>query len=449
MKRTSPIQRLPLLLSLILGVIVVTAAPVLAVRPDSPLIPYTKVVLDNGLTVVVKEVHSAPIVAVDIWVATGAKNEDPKDSGISHFFEHMLFKGTERRKVGEIAKAIQSVGGYLNAMTSLDTTHYFVVVPSEYIDLALDVEADAIMNSTFDPAEIERERNVILEERRLVEDNPQSKLGWMVYQAVFAGTPYANDVLGTPETLANISRETFLRYHEKYYVPNNMVVVVVGDVDTWQVIQQVKKLFSGFKPREVPPLPAFQVPGLKEIKRVEAEKQVDQTYLYFGFPGPSKTAKDSAALTVLGAILGGGRSSRLYQDLRENKKLVNTVAAGHQAYQDIGMFVVYAQTKDTGVSTLEEEVRSAIRRIRNEGVTEEELSRAKAMARSSFAFASESNAAIASILGEFEVSGSAEDATEYEARIQEVTKEDVLRVAREYLNPDGYVLAVVRPQGVK
>lgn len=434
---------------LVLGMMFSMAVPAFGVRPGSPLIPYTKVVLENGLTVVVKEVHSAPIAAVDIWVGTGAKNEDPADSGISHFFEHMLFKGTEKRKVGQIAREIESMGGYLNAMTSLDTTHYFVVVPSEEIDFALDVQADAIMNSTFDPTEIERERKVILEERSLQEDNPQSKLGWMAYQKVFAGTPYANDVLGTVESLNSINRDTFLKYHQKYYVPNNMAVIVVGDVDTQKVISKVRSLFRDFKPREIEPVAHFEIPRLKEIQRVEAEKHVDQTYLYFGFPGPSKTAKDTPALTVLGVILGGGRSSRLYQSLREDKKLVNAVSAGYQPLQDIGMFAIYMQTKDTDISTLEEEVRRELKSIRDKGVTPEELSRAKAIVRSSFAFASETNAGIASLLGEFEVSGSAEDATEYEARIQQVTAQDVQRVAREYLDPAGYVLSIVKPQGVK
>jgi zinc protease len=415
----------------------------------SPLSPYTKLTLDNGLTLIVKEVHTAPIAAVDIWVGTGAKNETPAETGISHFFEHMLFKGTAKRKVGEIAREIQAVGGYTNAQTSLDTTHYYVVVPSEHIDLALDIEADAIMNSSFDPGEIDRERKVILEERRLKEDNPLQKLGLLAYQAVFKGTPYANDVLGSPESLTKINRDTFLNYYRKYYTPNNMVVVVVGDVDTDHIITQAQKLFHDFKAQVKTVSPQFQLPKLKDIQRVELEKQIDQTYLYFGFPGPGLNDKDTPALTVLGVILGGGQSSRFIQTILEEKQLVNEIAVGYQTYQKIGMMAVYAQMKDAKVSDLESEIQSIIRQIVANGVSEEELQRAKALVRSGMAYTMESDADIASFIGEYQVNRDIEDATGFMNQLMKLRTKDIQQVAKKYLNPNAYVLAIVKPQEVK
>jgi zinc protease len=417
-----------------------------AVPYDSPLASYTKTVYPNGLTLIVKEVHSAPIAAVDVWVGAGAKNETPEESGISHFFEHMLFKGTERRKAGEIAKAIEAVGGYLNAATSLDTTHYYVVVPSQYLDLALDVEADAIMNSTFDPAEIDRERQVILEEGNLKEDNPRQKLGWEAYRAVFAGTPYAKDVLGTAESLAGLTREKFREYHRRYYRPNNMVVAVAGDVDTGAVIRRVGQLFRDFQPQPVPPPAKVTVPVLREVREITITKPVEQTYLYFGFPGPGGASRDLPALEVLGVILGDGKTSRLYRELRDERQLVNEVAAGYQSYQGVGMLAIYAQTKQGDQMEIRRIVTGVLQKIIRQGVTAEELRRAKAKFRSYVAYASESVADIAGILGEAELAGDAGDVARELAAIEKVSSADLRRVARRYLNPAGYVFAVLQPE---
>lgn len=414
---------------------------------------FTRIKMDNGLTLIVKEVHSAPIAAVDIWVGTGAKNETPEIAGLSHFFEHMLFKGTTRRKVGEIAQEIKAVGGYQNAETSLDTTHYFVVVPSEKVALALDVEADAIMNSSFDPQEIDKERQVILEEKRLKEDSPQGKLGLMAYQAVFGGTPYANDVLGNEATLSNINHDTFEHYFRRYYIPGNMVVVVVGDVDTSQIVDQAKSLFRDFQNREnirmnVQP-PEVKIPRLDKVTRINTTMQVDQTYLYFGFPGPGLNDPDEAALSVLGVILGEGQGARFHQELLEKQGLVNEIAAGYQSYQQIGMFVIYAQMQKGKTTTLESEVQKMISRIIKNGVTGEELSRAKAIVRSQIAYTMESDADIASILGEYQINGDASDADRSILNIEKVTAKDIQRVVAKYLNPKGYVLAIVQPQEAK
>jgi zinc protease len=416
-----------------------------AIRKDSSLVPYTKTVLDNGLTVVVKEVHSAPIVAVDIWVGAGARNEPPELAGISHFFEHMLFKGTQKRKVGEIGKAIQSVGGYLNAATSLDYTHYYVVVPSEYSKMALEVEADAVLNSVFDPREIERERKVILEEMSLKHDDPMSHIGWLACQQVFKGTPYGHDVLGTPETLASFTRETFVKYHRQYYVPNNMVVAVVGDIHTGTVISQLKELFKTAKPADLRGVPEFEIPVLSQVNQVQATMQVDQNYFYLGFPAPSQYSGDAPALTVLSVILGGGQSSRLYRDLREDKKLINTVSAGYQAYHQIGMFAIYAQAQKLDPAEFRKEIDRTLRELLEQGVTQAELAKAKSVLRSQWAYATETDADIAALLGEYELNGSTEDAQVFEEALQNVTKEDIRRVARKYLNPNGYVMTVVGP----
>jgi zinc protease len=443
-------SRSRLTLLLLAAVVIATAlSPLWAAPADTPLAVYTKKVYPNGLTLIVKEIEGAPIAAVDIWVGVGARDETAAESGIAHFFEHMLFKGTAQRKPGEIARAVESVGGYLNAATSLDTTHYYVAVPSEHWELALEVEADAIMNSSFDPAEIERERQVILEEISLKEDNPRRKLGWLAYQEAFAGTPYAKDVTGTAESLGQLKREQFLEFHRRFYRPNNMVVSVAGAVDAAKVEERVGELFKEFQPAPLPKTTRFKIPRLKAVKRLEQPMAVGQRYLYFGFPGPGASSRDLPALETLGVILGDGRLSRLHRELREERQLVNEVGAGYQSYQEIGMLAVYAQTQTGDPEQIREAVETALARLRRDGPAPEELAWAKARIQSYLAFASESATDIAGILGQAELLGDAGDVTRELAAIERLTPSDLRRAARKYLNPGGYVLAVVQPEVAK
>lgn len=414
------------------------------------LYPYTKTVLENGLTLIVKEAHTAQITAIDVWVGAGSKNELPEFAGISHFLEHMLFKGTPSRPVGQIAKEIEGIGGYLGGSTTLDKTHYYIVVPSKYTNLALEVEADVLKNSSFDPVEIDQERKVILEEWRLKQDQPQGILYWHFYQTVFAGAPYANDVLGTAETLDRINRDHLLDYFHTYYQPENIVLTVTGDVDSAEVIRLVKELFKDFKSQKpIQDQPSVVIPKLKQVKRIVLQKPVDQQYLLFGFPLPKLTTEESAAFTLLEIILGNGRSCRLYQELRESKKLVSSIEAWFDTYGEMGMFVISAQTKDQPLSSVEKEIKSIIGRLLKNGVSNEELDRAKAILESELAYGMESNANIAAFLGVNELYGDLDDLLQELDLISKMTIEDIHSVARKHLNLKGYVFASVQPEEVK
>src|SRR5690554_6091734 len=206
MKRVS----LLCLLLLVSVLAVVPEALALPVDPNSPLIPIQMRVLDNGLRVIVKEIPSYPVATVNVWVDVGAKNDPMGLSGLAHFFEHITFKGTPSRPRGQIAYQVESVGGYLNAMTSLDYTTYYIVVPSEHVGLAMEIQADALRNSLFDQSDIDQERTVIHEEIRLRQDSPQTALVDMVIQELFPGTPYARPVIGTFEELASVNRPEML-----------------------------------------------------------------------------------------------------------------------------------------------------------------------------------------------------------------------------------------------
>src|SRR3990170_5662422 len=203
--------------------------------------------LDNGLTVVIEEERSAPVVSVQMWVKVGSADEPQKLAGISHVFEHMLFKGTEKKGVGQIATMIESVGGDINAYTSFDNTVYHLTVPSRYFGTGLDVISDAIQHSSFDPAELKKELEVVLEEIRMNEDNPGRRLFKSLLGTSFTTHPYGRPVIGYVDTVKTFTRKDILRFFKKWYVPNNMVLVIVGDVDHDEALKAIKDSFKGFK----------------------------------------------------------------------------------------------------------------------------------------------------------------------------------------------------------
>lgn len=420
---------------------VFTPSPIAA--EDSFFSPYTKVTLPNGLVIIVKEDHSVPIAAVDIRVAVGAIDESPEVAGISHFIEHMLFKGTERAGAGSANREIQALGGIRNAMTSQDTTNYHVTLPSEHIDAALAIQADAILHSAFDPKEVDRERDVLLEELRMRQDQPIDvvEIG-TVFKTLFAGTPYANDVIGNQETLHAIRRENLLAYYRRYYVGGNTAIAVVGDVNTARIIDRLTELFGSMEPGKREATPKIEVTKLETIRRVEVEKEVSQSYLLFSFPVPPLKSEDGAALGILGVLLGGGKNARLNDLYGEG--LVKNIQVNCESFRDAGMFMIYAETQDP--STVERRIVSVLKRIMDTGVTDEEVSRAKKILYGNFAADMERALSRAFRLSNLEICSSVEDGDAYLRRLQAVTGEDIRRAVCTYVHPERYLLLSIGPK---
>ncbi|NLM39199.1 MAG: insulinase family protein [Firmicutes bacterium] len=443
MKRKLPIYLLVIayLLSLYSTVL---AMPV---DPDSPLLPIEMRILPNGLRVIVKEIPSYPIATINVWVDVGAKDDPEGLSGLAHFFEHLIFKGTPSRPRGQMAYAIESVGGYLNAMTSLDYTTYFIVVPSEYAALAMEVQADALLNSLFEQTEIDMERTVIHEEIRLRLDNPQTYLVDMLLQYLFPDTPYARPVIGTFEELANVNHQEMVDFHAAYYVPNNMVLVVAGNVDADQVFAQAEELYGGMPAKAIPQRPYVAVPRLEAVTTLEEERNVNQSYILMGYPAPGANDRDAAALTMAGVILGQGRVSRLYKALIEKEHLVNSISAAYNGFSDIGLFGISAMLEPENLDRVVEIIREELVRLQTEPVTDAELSRAKTLARSSLAFSNQSSSNVAMFLGQKEIYGGVMNAVNQIAILEHITADDIMRAAQTYLNPDAYVLGHLRPEG--
>jgi zinc protease len=424
------------------AILFLTVSPVYGEKATSGFTPFTRRTLENGLTVIVKETHFAPVVAVEIRVGVGAIHEPPELQGISHFVEHMFFKGTKHRPAGAIAGEIKAVGGRLNASTSRETTCYYVTAPSAYTDLVLEVIADAIQHTSFDPVEVERERKVIIEEIMMNRDDPLRRLSEEIHRSLFAGTPYAANVIGTPETVGNIDREALVAYYQKHYVPKNMVVVVGGDVETGQVLARLEQLFKGFNPGEAPPLPSFEVPQARKDARLEWEAEINQTYLSFAFPLPPLDAEDSAALGILQFILDGGRSARLRKLYSDG--LINQLGTGLTSYRHVGYFTVIATTQNPAL--VEERIREILGEISARGVTAKEVEVAQAMVRTALALEAERVSSLVSLISWYEIISCLEERIRYEQALTEVTKEDVQRVAAAYLQPEQATLFMVKPK---
>lgn len=418
-----------------------------SVDPHSTLTPIKMQVLDNGMRVIVKEVPSYPIATVNVWVNAGAIDDPEGLSGLAHFFEHLTFKGTPTRPTGQISYEVESLGGYLNAMTSYDFTTYFIVVPSEHVAQAMEIQADALLNSSFDQGEIDKERTVIHEEIRLRMDSPQTSLIDMSVEKLFSGTIFSKSVIGSFEDLADVNRDEMLDFHAKYYVPNNMVLVVTGNVKAEEIFAQTEQLYGEMLPKAIPAREHIVLPELDEIIEVKDERQVQQGYVFIGHPTPGLNTRDAAALTMAGIVLGGGRSSRLYRELVEKEHIVNSVSASYSGFSTIGIFGIMAELDPANEEQFSEVVRKELKRLQVEPISEEDLTRVRAMARSSVAFSMESSSDMALFLGQMELYGGVMGAINKSAILEEITAEDIQRVAQKYLNPDGYIHSEIIPVG--
>ena len=412
----------------------------------SPLEPFAIETLDNGLDVIVKEVHSAPIVAVYLWCNTGSVNEVSRIHGISHFYEHMFFKGTEKRGVGEIDRAIKSLGGYNNAFTSKEYTAYYVVLPSENFSLAADVLVDAIRNSKFPADEIKRESGVICEEINRKEDNPTGKMYEEIFKVLFPGTQYTHPVLGTKETVLSFTREDFKSYLSDFYVPNNMTAVVVGDVDTKEVIEEFRSLTKDWEPKPDVAGKAidFSVEKRDGIVGFTLEKDVNMSYVMMAFRTSGQNdLRENMALDVASSVLGEGKSSRLYRRIVVEDQLASSVQVFIYPLKKAGLFVVFGTMDRENVEPFKEVVLEEVEKLRTTPLDSAELEKVKTMLIADFQFANETNSDIAQTLGHYHILGNLGDVLRYEQNIKDVTASDVRRYAMKTLDTDSYALGVI------
>ncbi len=403
--------------------------------------------LQNGMTVILQRNSAAPVVAFNVWVKVGSTDETDSEAGIAHVIEHMLFKGTTTRPVGRIAQEIEGAGGEINAFTTFDHTVYHIVIASRYAGTALDVLADALQHSTFDPDEYARERLVVLEEILRAEDSPDRQVGNALFGTVFQRHPYGRPVIGYSNIVANYPRDAIYAFYQKWYKPNNMALVVAGDFDPAALRPQIEKVFAGWKEAPLPPRTKPAEPKQAAYRGTVLAKPVNRTYLQFGWHIPSVKSDDVFALDVLAQILGQGESSRLYQDVKVEKELVQSIYAYAYTPEEPGIFSV-GMTLDA--EKTQEAARAALAetfRLRHDLVTPFELRKAKTNIESEFVYTRETVEGQARNLGYFQtVIGDLGYQKTYLDKVAQVTLEDVRRVARTYLTAEAMSAALLLPE---
>jgi zinc protease len=397
--------------------------------------------------VLVKPSPSTPVAAADIWVGTGSYCERDSEWGVSHFLEHMFFKGTTRRGVGEIDREVGSLGGYINAGTSYDFTHYYICLPGGRITSALDILADALFHSVFNPEEIDKERAVVVEEISRNEDSPVMSMYDRFLTMSFNQTGYGHPILGNRKSLAQLGREELLDYIQRRYAPSNCGLMVVGDVDPDRIFDEVERLFQ--EPgREINPVGACAAPVAPvETHAVMTHPDITQSYLLAGFTLPDLAAKgDLHAMELLAAIVGEGRSSRLHARLTEDLGLCANIHAYHYDLMHLGLFYVDATYESASHGRVQEEIAIQMDRVLQQQPEDRELEKAKKMVLSSFAFMNERASALAHTFGHYHMLSSIDDAVAYCDRIMAVQPSDILRVAQTYLVQDNHRQLYLEPE---
>lgn len=402
--------------------------------------------LENGQTVVIQEVKTNPIVTIDTWIKTGSINENDENNGVSHFLEHLFFKGSTNHAPGEFDKILETKGALTNAATSKDFTHYYITIPSKDFDLALEMHADMLLHPLIPRKELEKERKVVIEEIMKDANSPQTQVYDNLVKMLYINHPYKRKVIGTTDIISTIQREKIVDYYNRFYNPSNMITVIVGDVDPASAIEKIKQNFNAEYKKAI----KNQYPQEKILttqSKTIAYSDVQSGYMLIGFRGTKIDDKDSYALDLLSTILGDGRTSILYRNIKENKQLANTISASNAGFKDDGIFYVSANFIPEKCSKLEDAVFEEIKNIQTYGVTQEQLTLAKNIIERNTHYERESISNIANEIGyTFVTTDDIKYYENYLDNIKKVTSDDIKQVANKYLGLKKSAVSILLPQ---
>lgn len=416
----------------------------------------TRHVLENGLVVLLKEVHSAPLISFWVFYRVGSRNEQTGQTGVSHWVEHMMFKGTPRYPAGVLDREIDRNGGIWNAQTSFDYTAYYETLPADRIDLAIEAEADRMVNALFDPEETESERTVIISERQGSENSPMFWLNEEVQGMAFRVHPYHHTIIGDMADLETMTRDDLYHHYRRYYAPNNAIVVVVGAFASAEMLEKVKAVYGGTHPGDAPPPVVRKEPPQMGERRVNVERPGSTAFIEVMYRAPAVSNPDWFAFAALDSILGGpsgpgggnidNKTSRLYRGVVETG--IAASASGHlyMTSDPFGYTITLAVNDDRTLGEAEAALDAVLDGLKTNPITQKELDKAKKQAKAAFAYATEGVTGQAYWLGYAEMLDSYTLFTDFVSRLEAVTLEQVQQVAEQYLRPSQRTLGRFIPQ---
>ena len=349
---------------------------------------YKKHVLENGLTIIGEEIPYVKSISLGVWINAGSRIEDEEISGVSHFIEHMLFKGTRNRTSKQIASEIDNLGGQINAFTSKECTCYYVKLLDSHIDIGIDVLSDMILNSKFNEDDLDKERSVIIEELKMYEDSPEDLAYDLLTENIYKNDPLGMNIIGTEESLKRLNREKLLDYFNKYYVPNNSVIAISGNFNFDEIIHKIEEKFKVWKKRDVN----------VDIKKAEFKscfltknKDIEQVNLAMSLEAvPLENDKEVYALAVINTVFGGSISSRLFQKIREEKGLVYSIYSSQSLYRKCGELGIFASMSNEHLKEVYESIIEEIKTIKKYYLTDQEIKESKEQLKGSYILGLES-----------------------------------------------------------
>lgn len=403
---------------------------------------YKKLTLSNGIRVMLEPVEHMRSASIGFWIKVGSINETAKENGVSHFIEHMLFKGTKNRSAKSIAGEIDDLGGELNAFTSKECTCLYSHVLSEHVPLAIEIISDMLMNSLFDAEEMEKEKMIILDEINLYDDTPEELIYDLLSEVTFKGHSLAKPILGVKKTVKHLTREQVLNYFHTYYKPENIVVSVAGNYSEEDVLKTLESQIGQMVQYQMPEKAVSEIPfsGGKACK----SKEFEQLHLILGFKGYGYDTKDLYPFLLLNNVMGGVSSSRLFQKIREDHGLSYTIDSQPSFYYDSGMFSIYASMLPENLEKVAALIFEEIKAIKAGDLTEEEVSKYRNQLKGSFVLGLEGPTNMMNWIGKSELlSGRVRDIDEVIRSIESISREDVIRQANEVFSQEHFALCLV------
>ena len=421
------------------------------IKPTKPLNAPNVRQLPNGLRIIAEEL---PVEAVNLslWIETGSALEPDSINGMAHFLEHLIFKGTPKLPSGEFERAIEQRGAVTNAATSQEYTHYYITTaPKDFAELA-PLLLEVVLNASVPEAAFERERQVVLEEIRRSEDNPNRRNYRRAMEVAFEKLPYRRSVLGPAAVISHLTSQQMRDFHNYWYQGPSITAVAVGNLPAEESIEIVADAFNqarGDRSSQTPLKPAFEpeLPFAKIVRGEFIDTALQQARLMMLWRVPGlKQLNDTYAMDVLATILGQGRTSRLFQDLRENRGLVTSISASNISYKSQGLFSISARLPQENISEVEEAIAHHIRTIQQEAIAPAEINRIRRLVANRFVFANETPSARANLYGYYSSTvGDLEAAIRYPDCIQSLSATDIQEAANKYLSPDACGIVVVKP----